>query len=685
MKKTIYLRKLIVGILPFLAMVGLELHVQAAETLQNVTTSHTHTAECEYHTHSSSCYHVHDASCYTNYVQHTASDEMVYDSCGCRHQTHYWHCNYCGRDWSSTTNNSADCREGHVLSDNGNSICHSNIFTCTLSTSDVLCGKSEGYLCGINDSETHELSVDNSLDSYASTYTFSIASTAATTLDSSTPYIFSYSNTDGNVYSQSSTESSFTVDSGMGCGTLSVQLMEIDGNYVSLGNYNLSMDVTAPDIISLVPDCTGWTKGTVTITVNASDDASGVVGYSMDGTSWQGENTFTVSANNTYTFYARDAVGNVSAGSSITVSNIDTVPPTLLGLSPDSTDWTNGTVTITVSASDNASGASLYSMDGINWQLENTFTVSANSTYTFYARDAAGNVSAGSSITISNIDAAPPVISGLSPDSTDWTSGAVTITVNASDDASGVAGYSMDGTNWQGENTFAVSTNGTYTFFARDAVGNISAGSSITISNIDAAPPVISDLSPDSTDWTSGTVTITVSASDDASGVAGYSMDGTNWQGENTFAVSINGTYTFYVRDAAGNVSAESSITIDNIGIDITDETIPFMITPIQAAAAASAGSTGSGVVVFIFFWIFRKCKIFDSTSGRKIGTAYIRRRKNIFYAKIPTRIYHMTGSKIEVVFSKNFVKSNDGKPIDIKVGGTFIQSSVREKIEINL
>lgn len=125
-------------------------------------TYHTHNkTTCGYHTHSSSCYHQHNSSCYTNYVRMTSISGYTYDSCGCSHQSYTWHCNYCGRDWSSTTNNSANCREGHVLHDDGNSNCHHNVLTCTKSTTTPTCGKSN-YQCG----KTEGVTIDSAIGSY---------------------------------------------------------------------------------------------------------------------------------------------------------------------------------------------------------------------------------------------------------------------------------------------------------------------------------------------------------------------------------------------------------------------------------------------------------------------------------------------------------------------------------------
>ena len=58
------------------------------------------------------------------------------------------------------------------------------------------------------------------------------------------------------------------------------------------------IDKTAPKISSVTGNPTEWTKNNVTLTVNASDDLSGLAAYSFDnGATWQTENTKTYTEN----------------------------------------------------------------------------------------------------------------------------------------------------------------------------------------------------------------------------------------------------------------------------------------------------------------------------------------------------------------------------------------------------
>jgi len=149
--------------------------------------------------------------------------------------------------------------------------------------------------------------------------------------------------------------------------------------------------------------------------------------------------------------------------------------------------------------------------------------------------------------------------------STEWTNSDVTVSVSVSvtDPTFSVTSVSFSG---GGSGTSAtVSSNGTYSFTVNGSNGQ-SVTESVTVSNIDKSAPSLSlSKSPDS--WTEEGVTVSASASDDLSGVAGFSFNGGGYGSSSSWHVSSNGTYSVSVRDNAGNESS-SSITISNIGKD---------------------------------------------------------------------------------------------------------------------
>jgi 2C-methyl-D-erythritol 2,4-cyclodiphosphate synthase len=228
---------------------------------------------------------------------------------------------------------------------------------------------------------------------------------------------------------------------------------------------------------------------------------------------------------------------------------------------------TSGTVRLTIGASDTiALHATAYSFDnGATWQAESTGDFIANQTVNIKVRDTAYNITS-SSYTINNIDTTAPSIYSIKGDPTSPTSGTVTLTIDASDDAPHTVAYSFDdGATWQAEKTKDFTENQTVLVQVRDEVNNISS-SDYTIDNIDTTAPVIVSVLGDPTSPTSGTVSLTITATDNvALHATAYSFDnGATWQAGNTKDYDENQPVFVQVRDAVNNISS-SGYTIDNI------------------------------------------------------------------------------------------------------------------------
>lgn len=164
-------------------------------------------------------------------------------------------------------------------------------------------------------------------------------------------------------------------------------------------------------------------------------------------------------------------------------------------LTADNLNLTNQNVVVTA---DYGEGLTENRKMGIENNLSantNQVVLSENGTVHAEATDKAGNkVSADLSVTI--IDKIAPSISAVTKSTEDWTNGNVTITVNASDEQSGLAeqAYSFDGgETWQAENTKEYNENTrNIQIQVKDSVGNISQyNQSIEITNIDKTEPEI--------------------------------------------------------------------------------------------------------------------------------------------------------------------------------------------------
>ena len=361
--------------------------------------------------------------------------------------------------------------------------------------------------------------------------------------------------------------------------TVNIKVKDAAGNVSAKTTVTISkIDKTKPTISSVDGNPSAWTNQNVTLTVNATDAASGVTKYSFDdGSTWQTSNSKAFSGNQTVNIKVKDAAGNVSAKTTVTISKIDKTNPTITTVDGNPSAWTNQNVTLTVTATDPASGVAYYSFDnGSTWQTANTKSYSSNQTVNIKVKDDVGNISTATTVTINKIDKTKPTISSVTGNPTSWINQNVTLTVTATDAASGVAYYSFDnGSTWQAANTKSYSSNQTVNIKVKDDVGNISDATTVTINKIDKTKPTISSVDGNPSAWTNQNVTLTVTATDPASGVAYYSFDsGSTWQTSNSMSFSSNQTVNVKVKDSVGNISDATTITIEYI--DTTAPVVPY-------------------------------------------------------------------------------------------------------------
>jgi hypothetical protein len=103
-------------------------------------------------------------------------------------------------------------------------------------------------------------------------------------------------------------------------------------------------------------------------------------------------------------------------------------------------------------------------------------------------------------------------------------------------------------------------------FTITDTVGN-TGSVEIHINFIDKTAPTISDVVQNPTSPTSGSITLTVTATDTGAGLhaTAYSFDnGSTWQSANNKSFTGNTSGTIKVKDAVGNVSS-TGYNISNI------------------------------------------------------------------------------------------------------------------------
>ena len=395
------------------------------------------------------------------------------------------------------------------------------------------------------------------------------------------------------------------------------------------------VDKTKPTAPTVTGNSTAWTNGNVTLTAKSTDTGSGVAAYSFSTTAgtyaWQTGAAKAVTANTTYYVYAKDAAGNISAPTTVTVGKIDKTKPTAPTVTGNPTSWKKDNTVLTASATDTGSGVAAYSFSTTAgtyaWQTGASKTITANGTYYVYAKDAAGNISAPTTATVSKIDNALPTAPKVTGNPTAWTNKDITLTAASTDSQSGVTAYSFstveNNYTWQTANSYKVTANGTYYVYAKDAVGHISAVTKVVVSKIDKTKPAAPKITGNPTAWINKNITLTASTTDTGSGVAAYSFSTTAgtyaWQTGAAKAVAANVAYYVYAKDAAGNISAATAVTVNKI-----DKTAPVISDAAVSKAnnefsvTVTAKDTASGIKDYSF----DGGKTWQTENTKKLSTA---------------------------------------------------------------
>ena len=350
------------------------------------------------------------------------------------------------------------------------------------------------------------------------------------------------------------------------------------GNVSTIVGYTVSnIDKVAPDAPVPAASTTDPTNKPVTVTATFSAD-SAVKEYSIDGgTTWvayDAEKGVVLEDNGAVSFRGIDAATNVSPVATITVTNIDLVAPEAPTATADipNTKPTNTNVKVTATFSAD-SAVKEYSVDGgtVWTAYTDPVVVTKNDAVSFRGTDAAGNKSAITTYTVSNIDKTVPTIT-VAADITTPTNGKVTVTPTFSDNVEvKLKKVSFDGETWSDYTApVAMEKNGTVYFLCSDTADNISQVVPYEVTNIDTTAPVVVAGATVTTP-TNKDVAVFATATDDASGIASlqYSIDGgTAWSAyddKTGVVMAENGIVQFKATDVAGNVSEIVGYTVSNI------------------------------------------------------------------------------------------------------------------------
>lgn len=340
------------------------------------------------------------------------------------------------------------------------------------------------------------------------------------------------------------------------------------------------VDATAPTISGASTSTTGkYTDSAFTVTASDTGGSGLSALYykspsSSSYSSVASSKTFASgSTNGLYCFYAKDKAGNTSSTYYVYYDNVK--PTGVLKNTSGTTLTTSYTKdSFYYTASDSGSGISYLQYktpSSSSWtSYTSGTTIASNATngaYQFRAVDKAGNISDTTTIYLDNANPVGVLYSGTSAVSSGAKSAASYIKYVASDAASGIKAVYVKMPGSSSYTTYTsgaqMTTNGTYSFYCVDNVGNLS--STVTIS-LDNTKPTLSLSTGNFGDTLSKGFTVT--ANDNIGGTVLYykKLNGSFVQATST-SVTIakteaNGMYQFYAVDGFGNTSATYSVTL---------------------------------------------------------------------------------------------------------------------------
>ncbi|MFC4816300.1 T9SS type B sorting domain-containing protein [Flavobacterium sp. GCM10023249] len=343
--------------------------------------------------------------------------------------------------------------------------------------------------------------------------------------------------------------------------------------------FNGSVTITQPTAITvsaaLTTPYTCSSNGIITVTASGG---TGTLSYSINGTTFQAGNTFTVTSAGTYTITVRDTNG-CTATTSVIVSPL--TPPTDITFSATAVTCTSGNtsnVTLTVTGGSAPLTYQIIAPTVVAPQASNVFNNLAPGTYTFLVTDSR-NCNYQESFTISPLPALT-------------VSAVVNSNIQCAGSATGSIRFTVSG--FSPTYNYTITPNG----FPGDSGTNIGT-SSVTVNNLTANTYTINVVNPTTGCTASTTVTISGPASPLTATLTTTpvtcAINGT---------VTVNasggwGSYTYAISPIAGTQAGNTftNIPAGSYNITIVDAngcsiTRPFTLTaPVQPNIALSATS----------------------------------------------------------------------------------------------
>jgi len=456
---------------------------------------------------------------------------------------------------------------------------------------------------------------------------------------------FNGGNVGTNASVQNNTNTSITTGAmGPGTYTVNVNCTDLANNLASSTPITVKIDNGTPSVAIISPAANAWlNNATPGINFNYTDGQSPTANCSViiNGTyrgtnaSVQNNTATLITVDSTlanyenYTLNVTCADDVANKGYATRTISIDTAAPTVTASSPDDETLTNdNTPTFTFLPNDTLSptmnscilyvGATAY---GVNTSLTNaqsaTLTANAsipdgNQTWNITCYDKANNTGASTARHII-IDATAPVVKLISPanGTTINTSTTPNHYYNVTDSLSDTfnctfawGGSNPGNQNFTGVNNASVdssvdagylvsveNSNVTWNISCTDEAGTTNTSLTWRYLMNDTTAPVISDASPDGTEYSSSTTSVPLSVTTDESASCRYSTNNINYG-------NMTNNFTDDTTDHTATVSVSSNhdYTYYVTCIDVNDNEASATITFSVKASSSSSGGGGGGV-----------------------------------------------------------------------------------------
>ena len=317
-------------------------------------------------------------------------------------------------------------------------------------------------------------------------------------------------------------ESTFT---GLPAGDYQVTVLDVEG----FTRQTDILSIAEPSELTLVASVD---ENTIMLTAAGG---SGDYTYSTDGQNFQAESMFVDVPNGDYTLTVRDANGCEAATTATILTNTLTISGNVLS-DVSCFGGSDGRLSVTTSG---GMPPHQYSLNGVDFQAEPTFTGLPAGDYQVMVMDADGFTQQTGIITIQE----PPAL-----ELTATVTGS-TITLIASGGAGGYI-YSFNGQNFQPGDEFVDMPNGNYTMVVQDANGCMaSVLAEVFVELLNATAMVVNQVS--CFGMMDGSILINASG---GTPPYQYSLDAIEYQSEAQFDGLPMGDYPTWVRDASGMV-----------------------------------------------------------------------------------------------------------------------------------